>query len=228
MVAFNDQMHVYVRDQTRKLRRLWHGIHSESATPHLHTLSLSVHTPHRPCILLYAQMCVSVLPLLHRTSSSSHTNNPICNSFPPLSYSYCGLRYVHYFCLDAHFTASVFSPLTCGGSCTRKFNVVHGLRQRQRRTFSSQTCPWPWPGNLLCALPGWRVSLEESCWSKLSCILCKMKENLLLCYTLFFKTSSYAACGQLIVSLTTILHNLIKYKIEHRASFKKYKYIHNG
>lgn len=131
--------------------------------------------------------CESVyLPFLYRTSSSSsHTNNPIRNT-SPLSFRSCGLRYVHYICLDTHFTSSVFSLLTCGGSCTRKSNVVHGLRQRQRRTFSSQRCPWPWPGNLLCAVPGWRVSLEESCWSKMMCILCKMKENLLVCFILFF------------------------------------------
>ncbi len=94
---------------------------------------------------------------------------------------------VQCFCLHAHFTASVFSWLVCGSPPTGsgEVAVVHGVRQRQQRTLRTRGRPWPWPGNLLRTLPGWRVSsgkLQKSTFSQLHfnrfVYLCKVTEKI--------------------------------------------------
>lgn len=59
-------------------------------------------------------------------------------------------------------TALLFSPPVCGGFLGRsaEFSLVHRVLQRQLLPQISRTRgrPWPWPGSLLCTLPGWGVS----------------------------------------------------------------------
>ena len=102
----------------------------------------------------------------------THTHTPctVCSVRPPVfpfvlklalllasSSSLSGLRHVRCCPLHAHFSA-----LVRGGACDgpRDFAVVHGVRQRrQLGSPSTRRRPWPWPGSLLRALPGWGVSV---------------------------------------------------------------------
>lgn len=91
MIAFKDQMHVYVRDQTRKLRRFWQGIDSESATPHLHTLSFCSHPPPdalHPTVCTNVRQCTSLYstaPPLPHTLITPSAVSLLCLSAPAAS-----------------------------------------------------------------------------------------------------------------------------------------------
>lgn len=110
------------------------------------------------------RQCTCFSPPSLPSSSSSSSHCCPCLSVQLSSWAFCsscGLRHVQCFCLHAHFAAPAFSSSVCGSCSTRSrdITVVRGVRQRQQQALRIQRCQWPWPGNLLCTLPGWGVSV---------------------------------------------------------------------